>query len=275
MILCLATGMFTPIGDTPYTYLIKTYVGITTSYIAEHQPLIIMQSASAATILILIIGIVAFTDTKLRLSDAFMLLGLIMLSLCSRRQLALLIIISIFILVKIFEEFINKNIEEGTEKLDRYCENIIFNLILIIAVATAAIYYFNKNSQKETVDENAYPVEAVKYIKSNLNINNIRLYNQYNYGSYILFSDIKVFIDSRADLYDKVFNNNINVFEDDCDIEKLAKDYEEIFDKYKISHLLIKKDMQLYQAIRHDNNYKVLYEDENFIVYERTSSWND
>ena len=267
--------MFTPIGDTPYTYLIKTYVGITTSYIAEHQPLIIMQSASAATILILIIGIVAFTDTKLRLSDAFMLLGLIMLSLCSRRQLALLIIISIFILVKIFEEFINKNIEEGTEKLDRYCENIIFNLILIIAVATAAIYYFNKNSQKETVDENAYPVEAVKYIKSNLNINNIRLYNQYNYGSYILFSDIKVFIDSRADLYDKVFNNNINVFEDDCDIEQLAKDYEEIFDKYKISHLLIKKDMQLYQAIRHDNNYKVLYEDENFIVYERTSSWND
>ena len=36
MIICLFTGLITPLGDTAYTYLIKTMQGTTTENINEH-----------------------------------------------------------------------------------------------------------------------------------------------------------------------------------------------------------------------------------------------
>jgi len=37
MLLSLSTGLLTPIGDAPYTYLIKTMLGNSQDYILEHQ----------------------------------------------------------------------------------------------------------------------------------------------------------------------------------------------------------------------------------------------
>lgn len=34
----------------------------------------------------------------------------------------------------------------------------------------------------------------------------MKIYNEYNYGSYLLFRGIPVFVDSRADLYTPQFN---------------------------------------------------------------------
>ena len=39
MIICLFTGLLTPLGTTPYTYLMKTMQGNTTQNINEHQPM--------------------------------------------------------------------------------------------------------------------------------------------------------------------------------------------------------------------------------------------
>ena len=50
------------------------------------------------------------------------------------------------------------------------------------------------------VDESSYPVQACDYILENIDLENARFYNEYNYGSYMLFRGIPVFIDSRADL---------------------------------------------------------------------------
>ena len=36
MIICVLTGLLTPLGDTPYTYLYKTMQGNTTQNINEH-----------------------------------------------------------------------------------------------------------------------------------------------------------------------------------------------------------------------------------------------
>ena len=39
MLLSTLTGLLTPIGNTPYTYLIKTMMGNSQKYIKEHQML--------------------------------------------------------------------------------------------------------------------------------------------------------------------------------------------------------------------------------------------
>ena len=44
MIICTFTGLLTPLGDTPYTYLIKTMQGNTMDSISEHLPLTLINA---------------------------------------------------------------------------------------------------------------------------------------------------------------------------------------------------------------------------------------
>lgn len=73
IILCLAMGLLTPIGDEPYTHIFKLMSGNTTDSISEHQPLILKGHHGAIISLTLILGLIVFTDTKITLKDLFML----------------------------------------------------------------------------------------------------------------------------------------------------------------------------------------------------------
>ena len=121
------------------------------------------------------------------------------------------------------------------------------------------------------VNEKTYPVDAATFILENLDIQNIKLYNEYNYGSYLLFRGIPVFIDSRADLYSPEFNENVTVFDDFLSLSGVNTDkIEEILDKYQITHLIMYKNSKLRTFIKQDiERYNLLYEDDYFCVYER------
>ena len=132
-----------------------------------------------------------------------------------------------------------------------------------------SILAINYRVKKEPyVDSEAYPVKATKYIKENLDVKNIRLFNEYNYGSYLLLNDIPVFIDSRADLYTKQFSGfDYDIFDD---FEFMMGSYQEKFEFYKITHVITRKeDSNFYTILNNDKNYKILYEDDNFAVYEK------
>ena len=58
----------------------------------------------------------------------------------------------------------------------------------------------------EFVNSSSYPVKAADYILEELDINNMRLFNEYYYRSYLLYRGIPVFLASRADLYAPEFN---------------------------------------------------------------------
>ena len=73
MIICAFTGLLTPIGDTPYTYLYKTMEGNTTESISEHLPLTLINNNEAMCILVIFLAILIFTKVKIRLSDLFMI----------------------------------------------------------------------------------------------------------------------------------------------------------------------------------------------------------
>lgn len=64
MIICLFTGFLTPLGDTPYTYLIKTMEGNTTNSISEHQPLTLINDKEFICILVLFLAILILQMQK-------------------------------------------------------------------------------------------------------------------------------------------------------------------------------------------------------------------
>lgn len=278
MIICIFTGLITPLGDVPYTYLVKTMEGNTTQNISEHQPLTLINNRQMLTVFIVYILLLIFTDVKCSLRDFFMLGGLTLLSFISRRQTALFAIICGFIFAKLVSELLEKYDKKGTETLIKFMTTIIGRIFTILIVVLLSIYMYKGKEKDNYVNEKIYPVEASNYILENLDINNIKLFNEYNYGSYLLYRGIPVFIDSRADLYAPEFNGTKNeegklegrdIFSDYIDVSSINTYYEDKMTKYGITHVIIGKKTKLNMFLSRDDNYNELYSDNYFVVYER------
>ena len=91
-----------------------------------------------------------------------------------------------------------------------YMTSILGKILTIAIAVTLSLLMYKGKENDHFVNEKSYPVDAANYILENIDIENMRLFNEYNYGSYLLFRGIPVFIDSRADLYAPEFNGTKN-----------------------------------------------------------------
>ncbi len=276
MIICAFTGLLTPIGDTPYTYLIKTMQGNTTKSISEHQPLTLYNDKATMIVLALVLGTLIFTDVKVKLSDLFMIGGLIFLSFMSRRQVSLLILIGVPIFAKWINYIICKYDKKGFQKITKFVTTFVGKIIILIIVACLSLSYITPKKDNKFIDDKKYPVAAADWMLENLDVKNIKLYNEYNYGSYLLFRGIPVFIDSRADLYAPEFNKKDgeegrDIFSDYINISAIGTYYETKFEKYGITHVIVVNNAKLNLFLSRSDKYKQLYKDDSFVIYERES----
>lgn len=274
MIICIFTGFLTPIGNTPYTYLIKTMQGNTTQNINEHQPMTLANDTEVICTLILFLAILMFTKVKIRLSDLFMLVGLLYLMILSRRQVSMFAIMCSIILNRLILE-IDRTYTGNTIKAAAKTMAGKVGMILTTVLVLLLSFYFAKDKfDDKYVDETQYPVEACDYILKNVDLGTAKFYNEYNYGSYMIFRGIPVFIDSRADLYSPEFSGKEDdIFMDFINTSGISSFYEDIFEKYGITHVITYKNSKMNMVIEktNDENYKQIYEDNYFTIYERVS----
>ena len=271
-LICILTGLCTPLGSTPYTYLIDTMNGITTQNINEHLPLTLINAKEFLCIIIAIVALLMFTDIKIRLKDILFIGGLFILALMSRRQISMFLLIGIYVVNRLICEFLEKykareEIEDITTFLTTKTGAILF-VVIFVLVGVKNIKQKLESNEKY-INESSYPVAACQYILDNIDLNTAKFYNEYNYGSYMLYKGIPVFIDSRAELYTPEFNEGINVFEDFLNISNIGLYYEDKMEEYGITHLIMYKNSKLNMFISRDNNYEKLYEDESFVIYKR------
>lgn len=271
MIICMLTGFLTPLGTTPYTYLVKTMQGTTTKNISEHSPLTLIENKNMMAVFVLFLAILIFTDSKIRLCDLFMLMGLTLLTFYTKRQETMFVLICSFILNRLVCQLFDKYDPEGPKKIEKRITSLIGMVTTIALVLTISIINYKPKMNDEFIDETSYPVMASDFILRHLDIDNIKLYNEYNYGSYLLFRGIPVFIDSRADLYSPEFNEGVNIFEDFLTISGVNNsDIEGMFDRYGFTHLIMYSDAKLRTFIdQTPEKYENLYEDDYFCIYER------
>lgn len=270
MIASLLTGLITPIGDTPYTYLIKTMMGNSQNYINEHQMLTWINSPFTIIIAVETLFLSLFSKTKLR--DFFMICGLVLMSIVSTRHLSLLALIGTVCYARLFSMFLdNFNLNVDNKVINFFSKKRVAIVSFIVVIIFSG-FMLNYQLDKDFLDEKFYPIEATEYIKENIDIENMRIFNEYNFGSYLLFHDIPVFIDSRADLYTKQFSGfEYDIFDD---FYYLLSNYEKTFNFYDITHVLLYKDQTEYfcNLLEDDDNYKVLYEDDWYILFERLNN---
>lgn len=283
MIICAFTGLLTPLGDTPYTYLYKTMKGNTTESISEHLPLTLINNKEMLVILVVILALLIFTDTKIRLKDLFMLAGLTLLMFMTRRQESMLLLFGSAIVAKLITNLFNKYDEQGLQELEKIMTSNLGVTAVILLIILIAITQIKPKINDKFINPSSYPVDAANYIKENLDLSSIRLFNEYNYGSYLLFQGIPVFIDSRADLYAPEFNgtrnengkyDGQNIFSDYINTSNIGKYYENTFNQYDITHIILYKNSKLNMFLSRSDSYNQLYSDEKFVIYERENLFN-
>ncbi len=271
MIICLLTGFLTPLGTTPYTYLAKTMQGNTTESINEHLPMVLSDDTDAICALIIFLAILIFTNVKIKLSDLFMIGGLCYLMITSRRQITMFAIVGSIILNRLMIQLL----ENYTKKKEKDLRNKLIHVvgsIVIIALMLGLSYHLGKDKLDDTyVDESVYPVQASDFILNHVDLNTAKFYNEYNYGSYLLFRGIPVFIDSRADLYAPEFSGKEeDIFSDFIDMSSIGNFYGDIFEKYDMTHVITYKNSKINMIITKTEleKYEELYQDDYFVIYE-------
>ena len=272
------TGFINPTGTGAYTYTYKIYQGNTTSSINEHLPVTLIDSKEFLCALCLFLAILVFTDTKIKLADLFMLGGLTMLALISRRQISMFAIFCCPILVKLIHAMFEKYDKNTCQKVFKFATSILGILIILLGFSIYTVDQMKdmKRRNLQYVDEGTYPVQASSWMLENLDVQNMKIYNEYNYGSYLLFRGIPVFIDSRCDLYSPEFNGDKekgiegrDIFSDALNIAGISVDYNKKFEEYGVTHVISYSNSKLVMLLKENDAYKNIYEDDHFTIFER------
>ena len=275
MIICAFTGLLTPLGNTPYTYLVKTMEGNTTQNINEHLPMTIIDETEALSAIVVVLAILTFTKTKIKLSDLFMIGGLCLLMLASRRQMTMFCLIGVLVVNKMICGLFELYTKNGLERLTQMIASKVGYILMMVIMLALSYHFYEPKQNDEYIDESSYPVQACDYILENIDLGQAKFYNEYNYGSYMIYRGIPVFIDSRADLYAPEFSGKEeDIFMDFINTSSIGEFYEDTFEKYEITHVITYKNSKMNMIIKEtkDPNYKELYEDDYFTIYERLNA---
>ena len=277
MAITAITGLLTPLGKVPYTYTYLTMIGNTMKNINEHLPLTLADNIPIMCTLIVILAVLTFTKAKIKLSDLFMLGGLTYLMFATRRQQSMFVLIGSVAFTRIVTDFLKLSLYASVDQIDEKLINRFTVFVIIAIIIIWGIHYFKERKNEDFIDKKAYPVEASEWILNNLDVKNIKLFNEYNYGSYLLYKGIPVFIDSRCDLYAPEYNtptgnsdDGEDIFSDFINSSGIGTYYGDIFKKYEITHVIVYKNSKINMLIEKADSekYKELYSDDNFVIYK-------
>ena len=254
-----------PFGYNQIMYCVKTLSNsFINAYISEFQPINIKNTCGEFfyIYLLLIVVSILYTKKKITLERLFLLLGTSFMTLMTLRHFSLFVIFTVPCLEYIEElviKFKNLLYKGITKQGVKVLKITIIATYLCVAIGFSSKYSLT-NNLSGYLPKSEYPIDSVNYMKENIG-NNSRIFNEYTYGSLLMFNDVKCFIDSRCDLYTKEYNKDCTVAEDYINAINCTGNYEEILSKYNIEYLLISKDSALAKNIFNNSKYEKIFED--------------
>lgn len=103
--------------------------------------------------------------------------------------------------------------------------------------------------------ESRYPAGALPYLAGE----DVKVFNQYNWGGYLIWNGIEVFADGRADMYGDQY-----LFE----YVAIQEGHTQQLAKRGVTHVLVSPSSKLISQLEAEG-WKLIYEDELSVVYQR------
>lgn len=259
-------GFFSLTGGA-YTYIYLIMKGNSMSQIQEHLPSTMLNNPFIFLFMALFLLIILSKNMKIKIKDLFLIGGFTFLTLLSIRSFALFLLLTTYSFTRLLSNMESNYLKHI--KVDTIFYKPLFMLCALIYIIIITVPSICEKYNMQYIPKEDYPVDMISYIKSNLDYKNIRLYNHFDHGSYLILNDIKVFIDSRCDLYLDEFNKGINIFNDDLDIDM---EFDSISKKYNFTHYLVRNESHLKRILDLKDDIKLIKQDGNFSLYESTST---
>lgn len=271
MLIGVLLGFCAPKGMSPYTDMFKAMEGISAQFIEELLPIDIIKGWILVCFIITSIAIISFSKTKVRITDCFFILGFALMAFATYRCIYFFYLISTICSIRIINDCLNTyEIDFGI--INNKYKMLLFTIFCILVIISS-IFKISESINLDYLDSSKYPVDASEYILNSVDVSNMRIYNHFNFGSYLELKGIPAFIDSRSGVYTDEFNPGTNILVDWLNLTNGACHYDSIFSKYQITHVLLYKDELINLYICKDDNYKILYEDDVFVFYERVTEY--
>ena len=258
MVIMFLTGLINPYGIKNILYVFTSYgQKILNETIIELVPL--SFSSLYGKFIISVIFLVYFLYFKCKnipIRYYLLLFGTTYLAFDCSRSIALFMIGSLFPLSYLYKDKI-LNID-----IEMFIPIKIKSFIMILFLIILILYSF--------IPKNFYPKskEAIDYLVKNYNVENMKLYINFNDGSYAVYKEIKVNIDPRAEVYLKKNKHKSDIYKEYNSLSSNEISYKKYLDKYKFTHLLVEKDDSLYKKLREDSyNYILIKKFKNYDVY--------
>jgi hypothetical protein len=141
------------------------------------------------------------------------------------------------------------------------------NGLLMVLVVAGIVRIFPSRAKLKAIMREKWPVEAVAYLKQHPAPR--PMYNNYGYGGYLIWQldgQNKVFVDGRADVYERV-----GVLSDYLSISRLAPTAPFLLDAYNIQSCLIARDEPLATLLANSLQWQKIYGDKLSELFVRKS----
>lgn len=135
-------------------------------------------------------------------------------------------------------------------------------LVLGLAVLGALAWTADKISGNDTAVAGRYPVAAVDYLEAS-GLAAERGYNSYNWGGYLIWRGLPVFVDGRADVYGDPF---LFAYRDAFDVRE---NWRQPLDAYDVTYVLMEKESPLGVVLAASGEWELAYEDDLAQIFVR------
>lgn len=208
--------------------------------------------------------------TKVTITELLLFLGTGAAGLVSARHIPLFAIVATPIIARHWHGVVAKSrlatIVENTPS-DQPLKPLfaVLNwLLLLMALGTAVFWTVNKINNNEAAIANRYPVAAVDYLEES-GLVQARGYNSYNWGGYLIWRGVPVFVDGRADVYGDPF---LLFYRQTFEVQPT---WQEPLNQYNVDYVLMERGTPLTAVLATSPEWTLTYQDDIAQIFTRNN----
>ena len=138
------------------------------------------------------------------------------------------------------------------------------NWILLLILGAGALFWIARIAAKnEAKIADRFPIGAVEFLREN-GLDGERGFNSYNWGGYLIWEGIPVFVDGRADVYGDEF---LHYYRRTFD---LSGRWQEPLDDFAVEYVLVERFNPLVTLLRSSQAWRDVYQDDVAAIFIRS-----
>ncbi|MDD3225578.1 MAG: hypothetical protein PHX70_12930 [Clostridium sp.] len=264
-VLSLAAMAINPHGMSTVVYMINiSGQNMMFDYINELQPLNINTYFGAImfTIFFTIVLTIILVRRIPTIKQLIFIFGTFIVALSAIRFASYFVIFSSIVLAQYISQIFSKEFIETNKTCIALIKNrnLVGNFLFIIAFMVPIQLMTFKPG---ITDFSNFPTGIVPILQQQTNL---RLYNEFDAGHFLIYNNIKVFVDGRAEMYTTKCND-VSVLDDYFNVFSGKVNIEEVFEKYNLNYFLVFRDMPADVFLYNSGFYELIYQDDRYALY--------